>query len=142
MVGRKLSCYNMTEKIILNLKINEFCFSEKNKYENIKGFITHGVATCSFIIISINNDEFVFFAHIHENSDLISEIKKTIVPVLKSNKIENVHLIYSKGQKSLVNKNKDMKIEEMKNIINIIYKPKEKVYFHDNIKLFKISQLY
>ena len=52
----RLSDYKSDKKIIVSLNSNEFCFFVKSKNnENIRGFFTAGIATCSVIIISINS---------------------------------------------------------------------------------------
>ena len=84
----RLSDYKSDKKIIVSLNSNEFCFFVKSKNnENIRGFFTAGIATCSVIIISINQDDYLFFSHFHEKSNIMSEIVKTILPVIKTEKI-------------------------------------------------------
>ena len=70
MKEKKFNEYALNKNIILNLKMNEFFLFEKEKCnENILGLYTEGISTCSALVISINDDDYVFFCHMDEDSD-------------------------------------------------------------------------
>lgn len=44
--------------------MNEFVFYNRNNRNNdLIGFYTEGIELCSAVVISLNTDEFIFFAH-------------------------------------------------------------------------------
>ena len=56
-----------TKGIIINIEPDEFCiYDRKICKNNILGFFTDNVATCSALIISVNNDQIIFFCHFNE----------------------------------------------------------------------------
>ena len=64
----------VNKNIILNLNMKELFLFEKEKHnENFLVLYTDGISTCSALIISINNDDYVFFCHMNEDSDVIYE---------------------------------------------------------------------
>ena len=113
MIERKIEDYKTNKGVILRLKTNEFCIYNREKHKNkIIGFYTDGIVTCSAIVISINNDNFVFFAHINEQSNIIEVVTNKII-----NKINitnnNAAIIYSIGTGSIKNKEKENNINKM-----------------------------
>ena len=111
MIEKKLSEIGSSKNIILNLMMDEYFIFEKiPKNNRIVGLYTPGVATCSVIIISINNDEKIFFSHIQEKSNIYDIIVHNFMPKLKNIKINKIEVIYSKGFCSLKNPEKENKI--------------------------------
>ena len=96
----------INQETIVEITQNCYIFFKTNENNNIVGIYTDGLATCSSIIISFNNDEYLFFSHIDEDSDIITVIKENILKKL-SNIITKIDIIYSKGCKSLKNKKID-----------------------------------
>ena len=83
MQEKKFNEYALNKNIILNLNMNEFFLFKKEKHnQNILGLYTDGIATCSALVISINDDDYVFFCHMNEDSDVIYEIEKKLFPLL------------------------------------------------------------
>ena len=142
----------LNHETIIELKQNEYVFFKANENNNIVGLHTDGLATCSSIIISFNSDEFIFFSHIDEKSDLINAIKEDILNELSTN-IKKIDINYSKGNNCLKNDilDYDCIISDLANLLkenlpnndNIVID--KKVKRHDSImgclKIFKSSNL-
>ena len=122
--------YPLHKNIILNLNMDEFFLFDKKKHENILGLYTDGIATCSALVISINDDDYVFFCHMNEDSDIIYEIENKIIPIIESNKINNIKIIYSKGINCFSNNLKEIKILNLIDILNKKYTSKPIYYEH------------
>jgi len=70
----------INQETIVEIKQNCYIFFKtKEKNNNIVGIYTDWLVTCSSIIISFNNDEYLFFSHIDEKSDIITVIKEDIL---------------------------------------------------------------
>lgn len=61
MEEKEIDEFPLHKNIILNLNMNEFFLFEKEKHKNILGLFTDGIASCSALIISINDEDYVFF---------------------------------------------------------------------------------
>ena len=124
---------NISKNSIINIEQNEFLIYEKFKNDQSKiiGFFTDGLSTCSSIVISINNDELLFFAHIDETSDLINIVSQKFIPKICKMKIEKISLIYSKGISSIPNIKKIEKINELIKIIDNIFLSHKIIKEHD-----------
>ena len=87
-------------KIILSIDQNQYILISKkeNKNDNIIGLFTDGVISCCSIYISFNNEDFIFFTHIDEQSNIIEVVEKCANKI-KNEKIEKIDVIYSKGPK-------------------------------------------
>lgn len=134
MIEKKLSEIGSSKNIILNLMMDEYFIFEKiPKNNRIVGLYTPGVATCSVIIISINNDEKIFFSHIQEKSNIYDIIVHNFMPKLKNIKINKIEVIYSKGFGSLKNPEKENKIEEILNLFDNFFKIDKIIKEHDSI---------
>lgn len=113
MIEKNIEDYKTNKGVLLKLKTDEFCIYNREKHNNkIIGFFTDGIATCSAIIISIDNDKFLFFAHISEKSNIIEVIKEKIINNINI-KNNSVTIIYSIGTGSIKNKEKEDKIKKM-----------------------------
>ena len=69
----------INQETIVEIKPNCFIFFKTKENNNIVGIYTDGLATCSSIIISFNNDEYLFLSHIDESSDIITVIKEDLL---------------------------------------------------------------
>lgn len=144
MIERKLSSYPSKKKYIMNIKMNEFVFYNRNKRNNdLIGFYTEGIVLYRAVVISLNTDEFKFFAHIYEKSDLKEQINNYILPLFNSDKIKNIDIIYSKGLGGLSNDEKKKIILDLINLIEQINSSKKEIYYHkistSCLKLIKIE---
>lgn len=122
--------YPLHKNIILNLNMDEFFLFDKKKHENILGLYTDCIATCSALVISINDDDYIIFCHMNEDPDIIYEIENKIIPIIESNKINNIKIIYSKGINCFSNNLKEIKILNLIDIINKKYTSKPIYYEH------------
>ena len=77
-------------KIILSIGQNQYILISKkeNKNDNIIGLFTDGVISCCSIYISFNNEDFIFFTHIDEKSNIIEVVEKC------ENKIKNEKILF------------------------------------------------
>ena len=65
MKEKMLNDFNNEKNIVINIKQNEYAIFDKKKFsKSIIGFFTDAIVTCSLFLISINNDDFIFFSHI------------------------------------------------------------------------------
>lgn len=92
----------INQETIVEIIPNCYIFFKTKENNNIVGIYTDGLATCSSIIISFNNDEYLFFSHIDESSDIITVIKEDLLKKLGNN-ITKIDINYSKGSLSLKN---------------------------------------
>ena len=122
---------DITKRAIININTNEYFFyNRENDNKNIIGFFTDGIVTCSCLIISINDDDFLFFSHIHEDSRIIPVIEERIIPTLKKIKIKNIIIMYSLSVGSIENKKKEILIDAVVGKISNILKPEIVVMKH------------
>ncbi len=136
---KKIAEFDNNKKLVICLEINEFYIYEKNKSPNILGIYTHGIATCSSIIISFNDDSIVFMGHLIEDSKIEQIINQKIIPILKNKKIVNINIIYSKGVNGLYNSKKESQINDVIKTIDNYFLSKKIVYEHKNLtSCFKI----
>jgi hypothetical protein len=63
MKEKETNAYPLHKNIILNLNMDEFFLFDKKEHENILGLYTDGIATCSALVISINDDDYVFLSY-------------------------------------------------------------------------------
>ena len=123
---------NTTKNALINIKTNEYClYNSKKHNKKIIGFYTDGIATCSIFIISINDDEFLLFSHIHEDSNIIDIIKNKVIPEIISLSINNITIIYSLGIGSIRNSKKEAIINEIIEIIGEKFISNKIVKLHD-----------
>jgi F0F1-type ATP synthase gamma subunit len=66
----------------------------------------------------------------NEDSDIIYEIENKIIPIIESNKINNIKIIYSKGINCFSNNLKEIKMLNLIDIINQKYTSKPIYYEH------------
>ena len=92
----------INQETIVEIIPNCYIFFKTKENNNKVGIYTDGLATCSSIIISFNNDEYLFFSHIDESSDIITVIKEDLLKKLGNN-ITKIDINYSKGSLSLKN---------------------------------------
>ena len=92
----------INQETIVEIFQNCYIFFKTKENNNIVGIYTNELATCSTIIISFNNDEYLFFSHIDESSDIITVIKEDLLKKLGNN-ITKIDINYSKGSLSLKN---------------------------------------
>lgn len=118
---------------IIYIDTNQYYFYDSSqKSQQIIGIFTDGIYTCSSIVISFNEDNYLFFSHIHEKSDLVKALKNIILNKLSKKKITNIFITYTRGIGSCLNDliNYDLLIED---VIELL-----KRYFNDgNLKLTK-----
>ena len=113
MIEKNIEDYKTNKGVILKLSTNEFCIYNREKHKNkIIGFYTDGIANCSAVIISINNDDFLFFSHINEESNIIEVVKNKIINKINL-KNNSVTIIYSIGIGSIKNMKKEDNIKKM-----------------------------
>ena len=108
------------EKKILYIDVNQYYFYDKSqKNKQIIGMFTDGIFTCSSISLSFNEDEYLFFAHIHEDSDLITTINNIMMNKINNKKINNISVAYTKGEGPSFNKliNYDILIDKVIDLI-------------------------
>lgn len=123
---------NTTKNALINIKTNEYClYNSKKHNKKIIGFYTDGIVTCSIFIISINDDEFLLFSHIHEDSNIIDIIKNKVIPEIISLSINNITIIYSLGIGSIRNSKKEAIINEIIEIIGEKFISNKIVKLHD-----------
>lgn len=92
----------INQETIVEIIPNCYIFFKTKENNNKVGIYTNELATCSTIIISFNNDEYLFFSHIDESSDIITVIKEDLLKKLGNN-ITKIDINYSKGSLSLKN---------------------------------------
>jgi hypothetical protein len=123
---------NTTKNALINIKTNEYClYNSKKHNKKIIGFYTDGIVTCSIFIISINDDEFLLFSHIHEDSNIIDIIKNKVIPEIISLSINNITIIYSLDIGSIRNSKKEAIINEIIEIIGEKFISNKIVKLHD-----------
>ena len=128
---KKIKNSEITKRVIININTNEYFFyNRENDNKKIICFFTDGIVTCSCLIISINDDDFLFFSHIHEESGIIPVIEERIIPTLKQITIKNITIIYSLSVGSIENKKKEILIDEVVGKISNILKPEIVVMKH------------
>lgn len=61
MIEKNLGDINFDRKTIIHIQMDEFCFLQNNQNmaDNLIGFFTEGIASCSVLIIYNDNDDFV-----------------------------------------------------------------------------------
>ena len=145
MIEKVVKNLDDNKNIIVNIQQNEYALY--NKYESHKsiiGYFTDSIATCSLFLISINFDEYLFFSHIDEDSNIIEIIEQKIIPILSNVILNNILIIYSRGIGPISNIKKDYHINEAIDKIDTIFKSEKKIYEHKNIisclKLIRSSQ--
>lgn len=113
MIEKNIEDYNTNKGVILQLDTDEFCIYNREKHNNkIIGLYTDGIATCSAIVISINNDDILFFGHINEKSNIIEVVTNKLLNEIKT-KNNFATIIYSIGKGSLKNPEKEDNIKKM-----------------------------
>ena len=115
----------------MNVNQNEYILYKQNKYNNhIIGFYTDSIVTCSLFLISINNDQILFFSDIDESSKIVETFEEKIIPILSNKCLNNIKIIYTKGVGSIGNSVKESHITEVIERIDKIFLSKKIVYTH------------
>ena len=60
-----------------------FLYEKSKHFEKIIGLFSYSISTWSIFILSINDDEYVLFSYINQDSGISSENNKKIVLILK-----------------------------------------------------------
>ena len=133
MKEKALNNFTKEKNLVINISQNEYVFLDNKIYNNsILGFFTDSIVTCSLLLISINDDDFIFFSHIDECSNIAEIIKIKIIPILSKIKINNLCVIYTEGIGSIKNIKKNFLIKEVIDIIDEIFISEKKVYRHSD----------
>lgn len=93
---------NMSLELI-NIKQNEYFIFNREKFSNIIGCFTLGIASCSCLIISINKDDLFLFTHIDESSQIEDIIINHFIPNVPIETLKTITFFYTKGINSLKN---------------------------------------
>lgn len=107
---------NMSLQLI-NIEQNEYFIFNREKFSNIIGCFTLGIASCSCLIISINKDDLFLFTHIDESSQIEDIIINHFIPNVPIETLKTITFFYTKGINSLKNLEKEKKINNIKLII-------------------------
>ena len=125
---------NIDKETIIEITQNSYIFFKPEENKNIIGLFTDSLVTCSSLIISFNKDQYIFFSHIDEDSQILEVIKE----ISKNNLFHNIKVInikYSKGNNSL--KNDKINYDYFfKNIIDILKEgiPKKDLLINQSIQ--------
>ena len=92
---------------LINIRQNEYFIFKKERNNNIIGCFTHGIVTCSCLIISINQDDLFLFSHIDESSQIKKIILLNFIPEVPIETLKKVTFFYTKGINSLKNPEKE-----------------------------------
>ena len=135
MLREKLDNFCGNKGRIINIVQGEYILFIKSKInENIKGFFTDGVTTCSAIYISFNNEKIIFFCHLDESFELTKTLEQKVLPSIKNEKIENIEIVYTNGTNGC--KNKHINYDEVIDCAICLLKTKCK--FINNINISKL----
>ena len=87
------------EKKVLMFGINKVHLLNSQNSKNIIGIFTEGIATCSSLIISFDNDKYILFSHFNENFDIFIKVKNIINYEMGKidEKFSQIYIFYSKG---------------------------------------------
>jgi hypothetical protein len=113
------------EKKVLIFGINKAHLLNTEKFKNVIGIFSEGIATCSSLIISFDNDKFLLFSHFNEDFDIFFEVKNIINKEIGKigEKFSEIYIFYSKGFGPLNNKsiNHEEIIDKFNNFFNESY---------------------
>jgi len=99
MISKKIqNLFILKEDNIVEIYPNEYIiYIKKRDGDNILGFFTDWIVTCSSITISMNKDNICFFAHINEDNNLINVINYMLDKEIVNEKIDEVDIFYTNG---------------------------------------------
>ena len=97
------------QKQIILFYTNEIYLLNPENFNGVIGIFTEGLATCSSIIISFQNDKYVLFCHFNEEYDLLKECINIINEEKHkmNEKISEINVFYSQGIGPLKNEKID-----------------------------------
>ena len=131
MIEKNISNLWNNGNLLININQNEYVLFNKEKSNNkIIGFYTDSIATCSGLLISINDDYLILFTHIDEETDILKLVQERLLPEIKKIKINNICIAFTKGINGLKNEKKENNIRKIIEIIDKIFVSKKIEYNH------------